>query len=106
MLFDKPHDFLLDFNFKAITIVSECLQIDHNKEKTSSYTTELPDDILDGRFLVQCKNEKEFEQEAYVQVFGDRHGFIKNVSVLDLLFNEGTNAKSYLNSFKLDFLNA
>ncbi|WP_273272867.1 WbqC family protein [Maribacter polysiphoniae] len=106
VLFDKPHDFLLDFNFKAITIVSECLQIDHNKEKTSSYTTELPDDILDGRFLVQCKNEKEFEQEAYVQVFGDRHGFIKNVSVLDLLFNEGTNAKSYLNSFKLDFLNA
>jgi hypothetical protein len=27
--------------------------------------------------------------ERYTQVFDDKHGFVNNLSVLDLLFNEG-----------------
>jgi hypothetical protein len=27
--------------------------------------------------------------EKYTQVFDDKHGFVNNLSVLDLLFNEG-----------------
>ena len=32
----------------------------------------------------------------YTQVFGEKHGFINNLSVLDLLFNEGRFALDYL----------
>jgi len=36
--------------------------------------------------------------QPYSQVFDDKHGFINNLSILDLLFNEGPNALSYLES--------
>jgi len=45
-------------------------------------------------------------QKSYMQVFNARHGFIKNCSVLDLLFNEGTASLDYLMNQNLDFLNA
>jgi hypothetical protein len=34
--------------------------------------------------------------EEYTQVFGDKHGFITNLSILDLIFNEGRFALDYL----------
>jgi hypothetical protein len=105
-LFEKKHDSLLDFNLQTIEIICDCLQIKMPTEKTQNFQFHLPMNILDARFLVSCKNEQEFEQEEYVQVFGDRHGFIKNTSILDLLFNEGTNALSYLKSINLSFTNA
>ncbi|MGB5435664.1 MAG: WbqC family protein [Maribacter sp.] len=105
-LYDKPYEFLMDFNFETLRVISECLQIELPKTRTPLYTNDVPQDMLDARFLVRCKNEPEFVQDDYVQVFGDRHGFIKNTSILDLLFNEGTNALTYLNQFNTAFLNA
>ena len=105
-LFEKKYDFLMDFNFKTIEVIYDCLQIEIPTERTQSFQVHLPQNILDARFLVSCKNEQEFVQQEYVQVFGDRHGFIKNTSILDLLFNEGTNALSYLKSINPSFTNA
>ena len=105
-LFERKYDFLMDFNFKTIEVVYDCLQIEMPTERTQKFQVHLPQNILDTRFLVRCKNEQEYEQEEYIQVFGDRHGFIKNTSVLDLLFNEGTNALSYLKSINPSFTNA
>jgi hypothetical protein len=51
----------------------------------------------DLRFLVSAKKKYELSMEPYVQVFGDRHGFIPNLSILDLLFNLGPNSVDYLN---------
>ena len=105
-LFDKKYDFLMDFNFKTIEVICDCLQIEMPFERTQNFQVHLPNNILDARFLVSSKNELEFEQEEYVQVFGDRHGFIQNTSILDLLFNEGTNALSYMKSINPSFTNA
>jgi len=105
-LFEKKHDFLMDFNFKTIEVIYDCLQDEMPTERTQNFQISIPRNILDARFLVSCKNEQEFEQQEYVQVFGDRHGFIKNTSILDLLFNEGTNALSYLKSINPSFTNA
>ena len=105
-LFENEYDSLLDFNLKTIAVICDCLQIEMPTEHSVSYEIDIPQNILDARFLVRSKNEQEFEQEEYVQVFGDRHGFIKSTSILDLLFNEGTNALSYLKSIKLSFTNA
>lgn len=104
-LYDKQYDFLLDFNIKTVEIVCDCLQIEMPLSKTSSYERS-PNAIVDARFLVNCKREIGFVQEEYVQVFGSRHSFIKNTSVLDLLFNEGTNALTYLKNQNTDFLHA
>jgi len=101
-LFENKFDFLMDFNLKTIELVCDCLQIEMPKTKSQSYELE-PKNIHDSRFLVKCKNETQFNQEGYVQVFEGRHDFVKNASVLDLLFNEGTNTLSYLKNQKLDF---
>ncbi len=105
-LFELKYKFLLDFNFKTIAAICKCLQFEMPTLQSRNYEIDLPLNILDTRFLVRCKNEQEYEQQAYVQVFGDRHGFIRNTSVLDLLFNEGTNALSYLKNINPSFINA
>ncbi|WP_041633176.1 WbqC family protein [Maribacter sp. HTCC2170] len=104
-IFENEFKFLFDLNLKTIEVISDCLQIEMAQDQTETYKVDLQSTILDARSLVSCKKEHPFKQEAYVQVFGDRHGFIQNVSVLDLLFNEGTNTLSYLNNINLGFTN-
>jgi hypothetical protein len=36
------------------------------------------------------------ETPSYYQVFNDKQAFIPHLSILDLLFNEGINASTYL----------
>ena len=55
-------------------------------------------DKTDYRPLANSRKETPFNFDPYTQVFGNKHGFISNLSILDLLFNEGTNALSYLNN--------
>ena len=99
-LYTKTYDYLLDYNLKSIEIISDCLQIDMPNLKTERFEMQSKT-LFDARYLVQAKKKLEFTQPEYVQVFGDRHGFIENLSVLDLLFTEGTNALSYLKNLKL-----
>ncbi|WP_091869844.1 WbqC family protein [Pricia antarctica] len=103
-LYEHTFEKLLDFNLKTIQSVCDCLQIHMPKQKTIEYRPE-PSDVKNSRFLVSSKRKLEIRQEKYVQVFGDRHGFVENTSILDLLFNEGTNALAYLRNQNTNFLN-
>ncbi|HUH26691.1 WbqC family protein, partial [Gelidibacter sp.] len=55
----------------------------------------------DYRYLVDHRKETEQPLKPYVQVFDDKHGFISNLSILDLIFNEGPNALLYLEKQQL-----
>lgn len=103
-LYEHTFEKLLDFNLKTIQTIGDCLQIDMPKHKTSEYQQE-PSHVKNMLFLVSAKLKLEMRQEKYVQVFGDRHGFVENTSILDLLFNEGTNALTYLRNQTTNFLN-
>lgn len=105
-LFEEKFNFLLDFNLQTIATVCNCLQIPMPKQKTKVYEPIPVDGILDARHLIHPKAQGIKEQEPYIQVFGSKHGFIQNMSVLDLLFNEGPHALQYLRNQKLPFLNA
>ncbi len=104
-LFDKKQEFLMDLNLRTIETVCECLQIQMPTVKTLTYEVS-PENYIDRRSLVNAKKTIDFEQSPYTQVFGDRHGFVENTSILDLLFNEGTNTLSYLQNQSLPSLNA
>ncbi|MCX2680713.1 WbqC family protein [Galbibacter sp. EGI 63066] len=93
--FEKKHRFLYDMNLESMELMSECLQLELDLTPTQSYETQISD-YADMRFLVNAKSGKKYDFTPYTQVFGDKHGFIENLSGLDLLFNEGTNALSYL----------
>ena len=68
---------------------------------THEYVQEVDSNlILDYRSLADGKNDTS-SFERYMQVFDDKHGFINNLSVLDLLFNEGKFALDYMKNQKL-----
>lgn len=102
-LYQRSFTYLLDFNLKTIETVCQSMGMGMPTLKTEAYE-KTPVTSKDARFLVNAKRKVEFKQQNYVQVFGDRHGFIENTSILDLLFNEGSNALSYLRNQEIDFL--
>ncbi len=99
-LFTQKENYLLDFNFKCIDIIFDCLQLDITFTKTESYQ-KTAKNKRDLRHLANTKQEQQQIFSNYIQVFNNKHGFLNNLSILDLLFNEGTNALSYLHSQKL-----
>ena len=55
--------------------------------------------IVDFRDAIRPKKplpDAEFSPKRYYQVYGQKHGFQPNMSILDLLFNEGNEAIFYL----------
>lgn len=101
-LFNQEQSFLLDFNLRAIEVICECLQVPMSIDKTNTYEIQ-PTDIFDLRHLIDAKKKHQGKLERYTQVFGDRHGFLENMSILDLLFNEGPGTLSYLKNVASNF---
>ena len=87
-IFTQKHDFLLDLNLRTIEAVLDCLHIDVSWEQTTAYHSSY-DGVTDYRYLTDAKAAYEVSQDPYYQIFSDKHGFIPNLSILDLLFHEG-----------------
>ena len=100
-LYETEEGHLMAFNLKTIETVCQCLQVQLSANKTSEYIR-TPKDMEDFRFLANAKTKLNFKGSEYVQVFGDRHGFIPNLSILDLLFNLGPETITYLKNVVLD----
>ncbi|MCB0467639.1 MAG: WbqC family protein [Aequorivita sp.] len=92
--FTKPVESLMEHNLKIFDLICELLGKELKVSKTTSY--EKNPEITDLRILVDAKRKSNFEVEVYTQVHEANHPFLANLSVLDLLFNEGPNALSYL----------
>jgi hypothetical protein len=98
-IFQKKHKFLMDLNFEIFEIVNSCLGIDLPFTKTKEFFHEVSG-INDFRSLANGKKDTT-QIEPYTQVFEEKEGFINNLSILDLLFNEGRYAVDYLKNQKL-----
>lgn len=100
-LFEKKYEFLLDLNFEVLDIVFKCLRMKVEYNKTTEYFHQVDqNNMSDYRNLVEGKKDiSEFVK--YTQVFDDKYGFLNNLSILDLLFNEGKYAMDYLKEQKL-----
>jgi WbqC-like protein family len=95
-IFEKKHHYLMDLNFESIDLVAKCLRLKLDYTTTSEYFKKVDASaMLDCRALVDGKKDKS-DFEVYTQVFDNKHGFLNNLSILDLLFNEGKYALDYL----------
>ena len=95
-VFNKKHDFLFDLNNQIFEKITALLEINPKVEFTKKYevSTAL---FLDQRGAFQQKSENKFTSDKeYKQVFIEKYGFQKDLSVLDLFFNLGGEAYSYL----------
>lgn len=98
-IFTKKHEFLMDLNLQTFALVSECLGVKFDTVHTTEYFKEV-NDIKDYRTLANGKKDTSLFEE-YTQVFEEKAGFLNNLSVLDLLFNEGRYALDYLKNQQL-----
>lgn len=98
-IFQKKHTFLMDLNLETMSVVSKCLGLEFDYNETAEYFHEVTDKI-DWRGLINGKKDTSVF-EPYTQVFGEKHGYLNNLSILDLLFNEGRYALDYLKKQRL-----
>ncbi|MDP4208940.1 MAG: WbqC family protein [Bacteroidota bacterium] len=104
--FEKRYDFLYDYNLDIINVVCELIGFSPIIEESDNYIVDLPANYIDYRDAIHpkprmFKPDPSFAAPVYRQVFEPKSGFVSNLSVLDLLFNTGTEAlvllkKSYI----------
>lgn len=92
-IFEKNYSFLLDLNLDTFQFINEALELEKSYEKTRKYEVLVSHDY---RMLGSVKQHSEYQLDEYIQVFDDKHGFLSNLSILDLLFMEGPNSISFL----------
>jgi hypothetical protein len=100
-LFTKPVGNLMDYNLEIFEILCELIGIDIEVSKTTTFET--APEIKDLRFLINAKRKSDFVAEMYTQVHEANHPFLPNLSILDILFNEGPNALVYLEKAPLPY---
>jgi len=100
-LFNDRKKFLLDLNNEVHEVICELLEIEDSMILTDDFE-KVPENTLNLRDIISPKNKKQpdvqFQPEIYTQVFHEKFGFVPNLSILDLLFNEGPNSVNILQS--------
>ena len=88
---------LTDFNADICRTMCRLLDIHPDIKPTTEYSKN--GDFIDFRDTINPKHplpDADFQPRRYWQVFEQRHGFLPNLSILDLLFNMGPEAIFYL----------
>lgn len=93
-LYQKEEKFLLDFNLKSISIIQNMLKSEKAYSLNSDFE-KIPKEI-DFRNYFSTKKETELHMEDYYQMFTDKYGFLKDLSILDLICNKGPETITYL----------
>lgn len=96
-IFDAKPKFLIDLNVATHHFVMDALQMPVTEKIHLTKTYEKTPKTKDFRGLITAKKPLQiFKQTPYRQIFSDKNGFIANLSILDLLFMQGSSAIIYL----------
>ncbi len=90
---------LIDYNSEILSITIRLLKLDVKISLTDEYF-DAKDNATDFRKIISPKKtieeDSDFSPKRYVQVFEERHGFIPNLSVIDLLCCCGSASKEII----------
>lgn len=98
--YEKRIDFLLDFNEGLQHTILDLLDLTPEILHTETYLTTPEAHMTDLREAITPKvswtEDTDFCAVPYYQVFAQKHGFIADLSIIDLLFNMGPEARLIL----------
>lgn len=96
--FQKKFETLIELNLGAHELIAEILKM--NKPYSVQENLEKEIDILFSKKIGKEILIDDKVQSKYEQVFENKIGFVKNLSIIDLIFCCGPQAKELLNSSK------
>lgn len=112
--FERKYEFLIDFNEEIRQTICELIDIhpqvvhssqfivrnsQSSNEQNNHELCTMNYELKDFRDVIHAKHPQEdpdFEPKRYWQVFQHKHGFLPNLSILDLLFCMGPESVFYL----------
>lgn len=89
--FEKKWEYLYDFNMEITNKMCELIDLRPNIATTEEFIKS-PEGFTDFRDVIRPKRplqDNDFEPKRYYQVYESKHGFLPNLSIIDLLFNMG-----------------
>ena len=94
--FEKKYQFLTDFNLELLHTILRILKVKPSVRFTSVYEKN-PENVRDLRNRITDTPGHSFSGSwTYTQVFEPSHGFLPDLSILDLICNLGPEAGNYL----------
>ena len=93
---ESKYRYLVDLNMDILETILNILEIDIEIDNTATFIKQYGDDCRDMRYSISPKNKTMYKTRKYFQVFGSTHGFMPNLSIIDLLFNMGPETWSLL----------
>ena len=96
-----PTKYLLDFNESLQALILDLINTSANYSYSTAYKKSFLPNEQDLREVIHPKQnnldlDPTFISRPYFQVFQDKHGFIPNLSIIDLLFSKGPESIFYL----------
>ena len=95
-IFKAKYEYLVEFNLALQNKILEMLGVEINSNFSKEHHKEIEGFENYRGYFTPKQKSLEFPKEPYNQVFEDKCGFIPNLFIFDLLFNEGPNSISYL----------
>lgn len=95
--YEKKYEYLFDYNEALLNLLFKLLKLDIKYEYTNNYEKEYID-LEDYRNAIHPKIQSTYQTKPYFQVFEDRNGFMPNLSIVDLLFNQGPKSGQFIQS--------
>lgn len=89
---ETKKQFLFDLNLLILERILSILQVDLKLKTTTAYSTDYTKDF---REAYNPKTE-DYRITPYPQVFEEKHDFVHNLSIIDLICNQGPQSKIYL----------
>lgn len=99
-IFEKQTILLKDFNLNALKIILSILKTEKDYVMTEEYIK--TSHTQDFREKFSAKQDSEMEMREYYQSFSDKNGFIKDLSILDLICNIGPESLTYIKNIKIN----
>ena len=102
-IIDAKHENLFDLNMALLLWIFKVLGIKRKISTTTDFFKKYDSTVQDLRYKISPKLPPVYPKEKpYYQVFTPKQGFVSNLSILDLIFNEGPESVKYLQEYILE----
>lgn len=95
-IFNSRPETLFELNLKCLEVVLNILKIEKYFSLSNDYEILPVDEDFRNKFSAKVESDQFFPE--YYQTFSDKEGFIKDLSVLDLICNLGPESRAYISN--------